>query len=314
MRLLALLSAAALLVACSGGQPPTGEHDDAPEAGSLSGSLAAGLIDSGIPEPARLGCYDRGPGDYIDAVERPEGMRSFRIHVPPGYDGQSLVPAVFNFHGQARTAEEQDAYSGFPVISDREGFILVSPEGGSYPQQWDIAGVYAEDGIDDVGAVSQMVDYVESQFCIDPGRVFAAGLSNGGQMAAQAGCYLSNQFAGVAPVAGIVFQGCEGPPVAVITFHGTGDYNVPYESAPEAVTEWARHNGCPETPEVEWVTSEVRREAYFGCEGAPVVFYTIEGGGHTWPGAEDNTGGIGPTTHDINASELIWDLFSRIRR
>ena len=43
-------------------------------------------------------------------------------------------------------------------------------------------------------------------------------------------------------------------------------------------------------------------------------FYTIEGGGHTWPGASDDSVGVGATTHEINASELIWDLFGRIRR
>ena len=314
MRWIGLAAAGLLFTACSGG----GQAQSAPTravAGQLHiPELSVGEVDPEAVPPRTLACYDRGPGDYIDAIEREEGTRGFRIHVPSTYDGQQLVPAMFNFHGQARTATEQEEYSGLITLSEERGFILVSPEGGSYPQQWDIFGVYAEDGIDDVGAVSQIVDYVESQFCVDPGRVFATGISNGGQMAAQVGCLLPQQFAGVAPVAGIVYQGCQGPPVAVITFHGTDDYNVPYETAPEAVAEWARYNGCPETPEVEQVSEAVRREAYFGCEGAPVVFYTIEGGGHTWPGASDDSGGVGATTHEINASELIWDLFERIHR
>lgn len=312
MRWLGLVAASLLMAGCSGGAGAGRDGGSNDDPGAIVVAEAAP-----VAPPADgpvLGCFSTGPGDYIGSVERDEGARSFRLHVPASYDGRAAVPLLFNFHGQARTAEEQDTYSGFVPVSDANGFILVSPEGGGYPHQWDIVGVYAEDGIDDVGAVAQILDYVESQFCVDPGRVFAAGLSNGAQMAAQVGCVLGDRFAGVAPVAGIVFQGCEGPPVAVITFHGTDDYNVPYESAPEAVAEWARHNGCPETPEVEWVTADVRREAYFGCDGAPVVFYTIVGGGHTWPGAEDNAGGVGPTNHDINATELIWDLFGRIRR
>lgn len=311
---MALAAAAIVLAGCSSSAsaPPASQATAAGTPNPVV--IAVGEIASDGLETPTLACYDRGPGDYIDAVEREEGVRSFRIHVPPGYDGRAAVPALFNFHGQAKTASEQDEYSGLLALSDEKGFILVSPEGSSYPQQWDIVGVYAEDGIDDVGAVSQILDYMESQFCIDPGMVFATGISNGGQMAAQVGCLLPYQFAGIAPVAGIVYQGCEGPPVAVITFHGTDDYNVPYDTAPEAVAEWARYNGCPEEPEVEWVSESIRREAYFGCDGAPVVFYTIEGGGHTWPGAEDDAGGVGFTTHEISASELIWDLFERIKR
>lgn len=257
-------------------------------------------------------CFGAGPGDYVEVVEREEGGRSFRIHVPPEYDGRSAVPLLFNFHGQARSALEQERYSGLVPVADANGFILVSPEGGF--AQWNIVGIYAEDGIDDVGAVADILDYMESHFCIDSTRVFATGLSNGAEMAAQVGCLMPGVFAGIAPVAGIEYQGCEGPPVAVITFHGTDDYNVPYETAPLAVAEWVRHNGCPEIPDRERVADNVIRESYFGCEGAPVVFYTLEGGGHTWPGAEDDDGGVGPTNREIRASELIWEFFRNVRR
>ena len=136
-------------------------------------------------------------------------------------------------------------------------------------------------------------------------------------MAAQVGCLLPYQFAGIAPVAGIVYQGCDGPPVAVIAFHGTEDYNVPYESAPEAVREWARYNRCPETPETERTGEFVVRESYFGCEGAPVVFYTLEGGGHTWPGSR--TGVIadmvlGKTSQEVSATAEIWNFFHALQQ
>lgn len=257
-------------------------------------------------------CFSRGPGDYVETIQREEGERSFRIHAPVGYDGTANLPVIFNFHGQFRTALEQDIYSGLPAVADEHGFFVVSPEGGL--AQWNIVGVYAEDGIDDVGAVAEILDRVESEFCIDPQRVFATGLSNGAEMAAQVGCFMSDRFAGVAPVAGIEFQDCTGSPVAVITFHGTDDYNVPYDPIPGIVAAWVSYNGCPVTPESDRIGESVLREAYFGCEGQPVVFYTIEGGGHTWPGAEDDAGGVGVTNHEINASELIWEFFKNVRK
>ncbi len=312
MRWLLGLMAMAVVSGCSDREAASPENDgaDVPSHAPLIVSETS----SDVFEVPAGPCFSRGPGDYVDSIERPEGPRSFLVHVPPSYDGRYLVPVLFNFHGQARMAQEQEDYSGLVPLSDARGFILVAPEGGSYPQQWDIVGVYAEDGVDDVGTVAQILEHVQAEFCTDPGRVFATGISNGGQMAAQVGCFLPDKFAGIAPVAGIVYQGCEGPPVAVITFHGTADYNVPYESAPEAVIEWARYNGCPEEPETERVGEKVVRISYFGCEGAPVVFYTLEDGGHTWPGAVDESGGIGPTNHEIDASALIWDLFGRIRR
>jgi polyhydroxybutyrate depolymerase len=143
--------------------------------------------------------------------------------------------------------------------------------------------------------------------------VFATGLSNGAEMASQVGCFLGDRFAAIAPVAGILFQGCSGPPLPVITFHGTDDFNVPYESALEAVPEWARHNGCDETPSSRRVGDQVLLDEYAGCE-APVVFVTLEGAGHTWPGAEDAAGGVGVTNHEISANEAMWGFFLSVAR
>lgn len=305
------LSLALLMAGCSHGTPSA-----PPEAEPTQSAVAQRPTDEETPAPAAgntAACFNgRGPGDYIEAIERPEGDRSFRIHVPPQYDGNALLPLMFNFHGQGHSGAQQEAYSGLVPVADDGGFILVSPDG--WFQQWNIVGVYAEDGIDDVGAVEAMLEQIESQFCVDPGRVFAAGISNGAQMASQVACLLPGTFAGIAPVAGAVFQGCEGPPVAVVAFQGTADYNVFFEESAPAVADWARYNGCPEQPESERVGEQVVVDSYFGCEGAPVIFYTLEEGGHTWPGTEEESGGVGPTNHEINASRLIWDLFSRVRR
>ncbi|MGE3073244.1 MAG: PHB depolymerase family esterase [Dehalococcoidia bacterium] len=304
MRGLCALALAFLLVACGG-------HAMSPEPLSpVATSEPTIEVSARIAEVGA--CFSRGPGDYIESIQREEGERSFRIHAPMGYDGTANLPLVFNFHGQSRTALEQDVYSNLPAVADEHGFFVVSPEGGL--AQWNIVGVYAEDGIDDVGAVAEILDRVESEFCIDSQRVFATGMSNGGQMASQVGCFLSDRFAGIAPVAGLEFQDCVGSPMAVITFHGTDDYNVPYDAIPGNVAAWVSYNGCPVMPESDRIGESVLREAYFGCEGQPVVFYTIEGGGHTWPGAEDNAGGVGVTNHEINASELIWEFFKNVRK
>jgi polyhydroxybutyrate depolymerase len=70
---------------------------------------------------------------------------------------------------------------------------------------------------------------------------------------------------------------------------------------------WADHNGCDPVPREQSISDEVSYLVYDGCE-APVSWYRIEGGGHTWPGAAP-VEFLGLTTQDINASDLIWELF-----
>ena len=44
---------------------------------------------------------------------------------------------------------------------------------------------------------------------------------------------------------------------------------------------------------------------------AEVLFYRIEGGGHTWPSGMNHPAFLGNVNRDINASEEIWKFFSR---
>jgi polyhydroxybutyrate depolymerase len=47
---------------------------------------------------------------------------------------------------------------------------------------------------------------------------------------------------------------------------------------------------------------------YTDCKAASeIVFYTIEGGGHAWPGGRPTF--VGKTSPDIKASEVMWAFF-----
>ena len=73
----------------------------------------------------------------------------------------------------------------------------------------------------------------------------------------------------------------------------------------------ARRNQCNGDPSDTRITASVRRLAYATCaENADVVLYTIEGGGHTWPGGKPLPEWIvGRTTNEINASRVMWDFY-----
>ncbi len=73
----------------------------------------------------------------------------------------------------------------------------------------------------------------------------------------------------------------------------------------------ARRNQCPGDPVEARITSSVRRLEYTNCaENADVILYTVEGGGHTWPGGKHLPESmVGRTTHDINATRVMWAVF-----
>src|SRR5262249_5440541 len=73
--------------------------------------------------------------------------------------------------------------------------------------------------------------------------------------------------------------------------------------------QWAQHNRCTSGPVTTQLGSEVTRLSWNGCR-APVVLFRIDGGGQTWPGAVVAVSRLGPTEHQIKATDTMWKLFS----
>ena len=67
-----------------------------------------------------------------------------------------------------------------------------------------------------------------------------------------------------------------------------------------------------EMPNIADDGTSVQRKTYGpGRDGSEVILYTIEGGGHTWPGREPPIPFLGKSTRDISANDLIWDFFQK---
>jgi len=253
------------------------------------------------------------PGDFIRSFEMPEGERLYRLHVPAN-PGARFLPMVLNFHGYGRTAAEQEEYSELAPLADREGFVLVTPEGSGSPQGWDIPGIYADIGIDDTAFAAALIRDLTATLCIDGGRVFATGMSNGAQMAALLACAYPELVAAAAPVAGLAIDPCPNR-VPIIAFEGSDDWNVEPWLVEETFALWGPANGCDTEPTEERVSEHVVKRAFANCGGFDAELYWVEGGGHTWPGgAPDSVSGAGFVTDEINATELIWRFFRAVGR
>jgi polyhydroxybutyrate depolymerase len=246
-----------------------------------------------------------------------EVERSYRLATPRGLDPASPVPLVLDLHGLTADPVTQDDLSSMSAKAAAEGFVVAQPLGLGLLPSWS-AGDNSV-AADDVEFLLAVVDDVAGRVAVDPARVFAGGFSNGGGMANRLACNAADTFAAVAAVSGsfVEYLDCDPPrPVPVIAFHGTRDVVVPYEGffVFPAVLDWAQawadRNGCAVEPVRSAVADDVELREWLGCrDGAAVALYTVEEGGHGWPGTR-SADRLLNSTRSVVATDFIWDFFA----
>lgn len=285
---------------------------------------------TGDPTSPSPGCVDGTLDTTMTEVDlEVDGvLRRYELHVPPAYDGRTPLPLVLNFHGFTSNAAQQRAFSDMDRTADSRGFVVAYPDG--LDASWNAGaccGISAENSIDDVGFVRAVIEDISDRGCIDPSRVYATGMSNGGFLSHRLACEASDLIAAIGPVAGVlgIDSGACTPdrPVPVIHFHGTADALVRYdggcdvcvydsESVADTVAGWVARNGCTGEPEVVLREGSVTCETTGGCDGdASVTLCTVSDGGHCWPG--QSLCPFGESTDDISANEVMLDLFETVR-
>jgi polyhydroxybutyrate depolymerase len=256
--------------------------------------------------------------------------RSYMLYVPTGYQASHPAPLVLVFHGAGGYPRQMARATRFTYLAEREGFVVAYPAG--LERRWnDGRRLFSSD---DIGFVRALLDTLGHELSIDPRRIYATGISNGAMFSYRLACDLPGVLAAIAPVAGampaaIAVQCAQAVPVALAAFQGTEDRLVPYSggnvathrgevmSARASVERWATLAGCTGAPTVtdepDRVTdgTRVKLSAWSGCQnGRDVQLYTIEGGGHTWPGGPGWAGLLGRTTRDLDATTTIWSFFA----
>ena len=280
-----------------------------------------------------------GPGDHTLSLAVGDLQRSAIVHVPPRYVRAVPMPVVLAFHGGGANADTMVRFSGLNEKADEAGFIAVYPNGTGRLSRMltfnggNCCGQAAANGLDDVEFTRRLLDDVANACTIDPKRVFATGMSNGGIMAYRLASELSDRIAAIAPVGGPMgTKACRpGRPVSVIHFHGTDDAFAPFQggrgrglsgtsffSVDHSIAAWVEADGCNPTPvtirlpdTTDDGTTVTRTTYGQGKDGAEVVLIAIEGGGHTWPGREPRLASLGKSTRDISANDLMWAFFQR---
>ena len=299
-------------------------------------ALAAALALVGLPaillaiDAVSYHAHHRSNGTIVSS-----GLtREYVLFVPQSYDRTRPAPLVISMHGAALWGAAQRDISQWNTVAEREGFIVVYPSGRSAggPRVWRLNS--ATGVSNDVTFISDLIDKLRAEYNIDPEKIYANGLSNGGGMAFALSCTLSHRIAAVGMVNAaqlLPFEWCQDRrPVPMITFHGTADPVVPYRGgkswvAPRAFPDqlawtanWARRNRCAPEPVEATVSDTVTSRTYTGCaEDASVALYTIHGGGHDWPGGPPLPEWLsGPVSRGIDATNQMWAFFRdrRLRR
>jgi polyhydroxybutyrate depolymerase len=253
--------------------------------------------------------------------------REFILYVPRRYEEGHAVPLLINLHGYTSNAEEQMWYGDFRCIADDENFLIVHPEGTVYDGKthWNTGGWTPNSTVDDLCFIDALIEYLKQQYKIDPKRIYAAGMSNGGEMSYHLACQLSDKIAAIASVAGSMtpetFGGCAPThPMPVMHLHGTKDSVVPYEGDKTAtpimkvLEYWANHNQCAIQPVITQIANSNNIDGstveHFIWKGpvASVEHFKIIGADHTWPGTSIDLGG---TNQDIDASKEIWKFLKQ---
>lgn len=224
---------------------------------------------AGVTCPAKS---DRGPMVYTEMMMHGGQNRQYFLTIPPGYDGSKAVPLLFDYHGLGGSSDmrggSQASISKWREKGMKEGFIVVHPTG--IGAAWN-GGSCCGASTDDIGFTKEMIKKISEEFCINPKRIYASGLSNGGAMSHRLACEAADVFAATAPVSMGGLTSCmPSRPITIVEFRGRRDGTVAYggggfRAAEADFTAWAMADGCEGEPSMDVPKVEGLMNPMEGC-------------------------------------------------
>ncbi|MDC0670142.1 alpha/beta hydrolase family esterase [Nannocystis radixulma] len=275
---------------------PTSTEPATTDASTTSGTTGA---------VGSAGCGAMNPASGALTIDVQDQSGQYIVSLPANYDPDTPYPLGFAFHGRNRTGPNcQDGdCAGFQAAMEDEAILVyMTSLGGT---GWE------GDGEREINAefFEKVLDRLVENYCVDEGRVFAAGTSSGAHFVNILGCRFGDRLLAVAPVAGYLPEkdDCVDRAAALV-IHGIADIHVPFDNGEEARDFWRVRNACGEetVPTIAEVHAAVEGEpeshacaAYQGCDdGLPVVW------------CEHSEGGYDGTTHGwpLFGGQQIWEF------
>ena len=278
----------------------------------------------------------------VPAVKRPAGRfnafsysnaagtRAYRLYVPAGHVGLPM-PLVVMLHGGTQDAVTFAAATGMNDLAERQGLLVAYPEqppSANAGRYWNwFAPGHQRRGAGEPSLIAGITRQVTDRYGADATRVYVAGFSAGGAMAAvmaavypdlyaAAGVHSGLPYAAAGDVASAFAAMKQGPrgsarhpasPLPLIVFHGDQDATVAPANAAGLIDHVLAAGSADRRQDVV-TTGQVpggyayTRTCYQDLAGTALAErWTIHHGGHAWSGGVPHGSYTDPRGPDASA-------------
>ena len=283
---------------------------------------------------------DRTSGRFIDGVyTSAAGKRTYKLSIPSGFTGQPL-PLLIMLHGCTQSSVDFARGTRMNILAEKELCFVAYPEQGQPANSSKCWNWYQSSnqqrGSGEPSLIAGITRQIMGNYSIDASRVYVAGLSSGGAMAAIMAATYPDLYAAVGVHSGVAYGAAQDLPSAlkvmqqgatrqarplreappIIIFHGDRDTTVSPLNADRMLEQWLQatpdRNSSRKSPVRESVVSgqiaggrAYTRGIYTDTAGRTLAEkWIIRQVGHAWSGGSSSGSYTDPQGPDASAEML----------